>query len=382
MAIYLSLFLLATLGLFFTGIFGNKSLNNFFIFGIFAALVIVSGTRYHLGGYDYENYLYFFQQTPDLANLDVWGQIQQNGLFGNDTGFLILNAVIKSLGFNFYGFTLIVAAFFWLSIYFTVKPYLTNMGLLAVLVFYKYFLDVSFIYMRQSIAVAIFLWALQALLKKRWCLYFPIVIFAAMVHFSAVILIPVYFINHVRLTRKGVLIFTIIFALSYVVTLAHINILQYMSFVGSFLGGTGAEKFGDAANGPGYGDSSLVSSLFHLAEFLLVDGLLLANWQRVEEAGPRQLLAVKLFLILLPLYSIFANSSIMVRDGFYFLFTYAVVIDLVTRKSDLTKRLLVYTAFVLVCFYGMFRFATHFDDGASSRYVSYLSLHQSIREGQ
>ncbi|MDF7626908.1 EpsG family protein [Lactobacillaceae bacterium L1_55_11] len=369
---YFMTFGVATLAMFFSGLFGQKRLNDLFLFFFFLWLVFLSGTRYHLGGYDYQNYAYYFQNAPDLANLHFIKLVSEQGLFGSDSGWLFFNALIKSLGLNFYGLTLAAALIFWMTLYFVVRPYITNLGILGVMVMYKYLLDVSFIYMRQSLAVAIFLMAVPLIIHKKLIPYLLLVTVAAMVHFSAVILLPVYLVNYLRISKKGVIIYTAIFSATYILTLLHVNVLQYLSFANHLIGGSGGQKLDEAASGNLYGDSSLVSNFLHLAEFLLIDLLLIFNWDKIKWQDRRVNTLVKLFLLLLPLYSLFANSAIMVRDGFYFLFTYAIVIDLVTRKARLQSRLLIYLGVALVSAYGMFRFASNFDNGGSSVYDSYL----------
>lgn len=77
----------------------------------FIGLVLVSGTRFELGGSDYYIYRRGFEAVPKL-----WQIMDLNSSVSNirlvnmfEPGFLILNSIVKTLGFSFYGFTLIEA---------------------------------------------------------------------------------------------------------------------------------------------------------------------------------------------------------------------------------------------------------------------------------
>ncbi|QBO37077.1 EpsG family protein [Periweissella cryptocerci] len=377
MIVYAPLFIVAALAMLFSGMIGNRKITEMLGFVIILGLVIVSGTRYHLGGYDYQNYVYMFKQAPSLAQFNLIDYIKLNGLIGNDIGWTLLNSLIKSLGMGFYGLTMFVALFFWLSMFFGLKKFFANINVLIVIVFYKYFLDMSFVYMRQSIAVALFIIALPALRDRKIIRYMILVILAASVHFSAIILIPLYWIGNIKLSKKKVISYSIIFTFSFVASLMHIDVMSIFSSFANLIGGTGGTKISEAAAGNLYGGNA--TNILHLLEFWVLNLFLLLKYETIDLGDKSNALIIRLFLILLPIYSLFAGSPIMVRDGFYFLFTYAILLDLLTKNVTIKNRLVTYMVIATISFYGMYRFATNFDNGASYHYDSFLMHKENLK---
>ena len=78
-------------------------------------LCLMSGTRYYLGGTDYLVYLSVYTSIPKLKdffiNFNLLDQLYTT--YGFERGYLFLNSFVKTLGFNFFGFTLIHSVIFY-----------------------------------------------------------------------------------------------------------------------------------------------------------------------------------------------------------------------------------------------------------------------------
>lgn len=379
MIFYTSILCISGIFMIISGITNIGAIKNVFAILVIILLALLSGTRYHLGGYDYSNYEYMFQLAPTLNNLNLISYVQENGLIGSDVGWTLINSITKSMGFNFYGLTVFVAIFFWFTLYFVLKKYMTNINIFFVIAMYKYLLDVSFIYMRQSVAVAIFILSLRYILKKKVIPYMLLVVFAATVHFSAVILIPIYWINRIKITQKRLFWYTVLFSSSFILVLLHVDIISMFGFLSNIVSGSGAQKISEASNGTLYGEVGILSSILHLIEFLIVVFFLIKNFDKMELYDEKKELMIKLFMLLLPIYSIFATSSIMVRYGFYFLFTYSVIIDYLVVKVNIINKIFWYVLLIIVSFLGMYKFVIGFDDGADLYYDSFIFHNESIR---
>ncbi len=379
MIFYTSILCISGIFMIISGITNIGAIKNVFAILVIILLALLSGTRYHLGGYDYSNYEYMFQLAPTLNNLNLISYVQENGLIGSDVGWTLINSITKSMGFNFYGLTVFVAIFFWFTLYFVLKKYMTNINIFFVIAMYKYLLDVSFIYMRQSVAVAIFILSLRYILKKKVIPYMLLVVFAATVHFSAVILIPIYWINRIKITQKRLFWYTVLFSSSFILVLLHVDIISMFGFLSNIVSGSGAQKISEASNGTLYGEVGILSSILHLIEFLIVAFFLIKNFDKMELYDEKKELMIKLFMLLLPIYSIFATSSIMVRYGFYFLFTYSVIIDYLVVKVNIINKIFWYVLLIIVSFLGMYKFVIGFDDGADLYYDSFIFHNESIR---
>lgn len=141
-------------------------------------LIIVAGLRYRVG-LDTIAYMRSFDSPyyPSLADFSFWGD------YGSDIGWVFINSLAKSIGGGFYTVQFIQAiivnvAVFWFVRRHSPKPFM------AILLFFMFqWWNYCFEAMRESIAIAFYLFALDALitensLKKYYLRVWP----AALVH--------------------------------------------------------------------------------------------------------------------------------------------------------------------------------------------------------
>lgn len=163
-----------------------------FYFGLFAFLLLV-GLRYMHG--DYKTYQWGYENGFDV---------------GGDKGYFIIQDFFHNLGFSFQAFVFIITfvsviAFrqtFRLSIW-------PCFGLVMILG--KIFTLYAMSGIRQYIAMAICWWAISELfLNKRKIIFFVMVLIAASMHGSALIILPVYFLRNYEFTTKRAVVMLII----------------------------------------------------------------------------------------------------------------------------------------------------------------------------
>ncbi|AQU80219.1 hypothetical protein AJGP001_13460 [Planococcus faecalis] len=132
-------------------------------------LCLISGTRYYLGGSDYYIYETVFNGLPTLKDFIInFAHIHNYyPTYGFESGYLFINSLIKTLGLNFFGFTLINSIFFYTCLYIGFKKYSFNFNLLIIVFLYKVFFYNTFISMRQSITLAIFFLAIKYIEEKK-----------------------------------------------------------------------------------------------------------------------------------------------------------------------------------------------------------------------
>ena len=141
-------------------------------------LILVAGLRYRVG-LDTIAYMRSFESPyyPFLAEFSIWGE------YGSDIGWVFINSLAKSIGGGFYTVQFIQAiivnvAVFWFVRRHSPKPFM------AILLFFMFqWWNYCFEAMRESIAIAFYLFALDALitensLKKYYLRVWP----AALVH--------------------------------------------------------------------------------------------------------------------------------------------------------------------------------------------------------
>jgi hypothetical protein len=165
-----------------------------FRFYTFAILFIFLALRYDYGN-DYMGYLEI--HTALNSGLPAWGQ--SNILFKN------LNLLIP----NFYVFIAIVSFFYIYSIY-----YLINKNIkirrywfaVLILLINPYLFLVHLSGLRQTLAICLFIFAVNYATEKNIVGYVIFSLLAVGMHSSAIILLPVYFLNEKTIDRKRLLI--------------------------------------------------------------------------------------------------------------------------------------------------------------------------------
>lgn len=342
----------------------------FFLIFVLTILALISGTRYYLGGSDYYVYKTVYDSIPTLkdfiqnyTNLDKLYQT-----FGFERGYLFINSLIKTLGFNFYGFTLIHALFFYTCLYQFIKRNAPSYWIMIAIFLYKIFFYNTFISLRQSITIALFLVAIEFIKNNSFIKYIVTIIVASAIHTAALILIPVYFINRVNFTKKKVVILNIIFIPTLVIGQLNIPILSFVPSIFSWI--SSSTVYGKIENYAINGFKSGLS-IFHVFEYFLVMGLLVFNFNKIKNSSHYSNIYIGLFLCLLPIFTIFSGYEILTRIKDYFTLMYGIILGCYSKYLGGYK-LLFNGIILIVCMLGLFRFLILFDNGALTEYESYI----------
>lgn len=187
---YLIIFLLLAFLAFYEIVFTPKNSNRLY-FLVFLLLTFTSGFRYETG-VDWVAYEYEIKNTIslyDAINNGHWDWLS----YRLDIGYSILNALIKMFGGGTQTLFFIVAFLTQYLLYLNLKKY-TNYVLLAYLIYYTFFFfifDLSGI--RQGLAMQIFLYAIKYIKEKNFWKYLWFIFLAASIHWTAGILIVLYF---------------------------------------------------------------------------------------------------------------------------------------------------------------------------------------------
>ena len=198
MLFYLGIFAICAIAAIINGKLKNEKEKRIFEISVLLLLCIISGTRYNLGGTDYFVYKKAYGAVPMIRDFNFANIQNVDGTFEMEKGYLFLNSLVKTMGLNFYGFTLIHSMIFYLCMYIGLKRYTKNFNYFLVVFLYKMFFYDTFISMRQSISIAIFFIAVQFIEKRKPIKYFALCILAFLFHNSAIILFPWHYLlkNH------------------------------------------------------------------------------------------------------------------------------------------------------------------------------------------
>ena len=162
-------------------------------------LALVAGLRFYTG-YDFNSYSTFYSEVSTIS--DVF-----NGSIDAESGFLFINFIFKSMGFNFYFFILFFSVLSILLLSNFAYKYTPYPSLILVYYFARYFLVRDMGQIRSSLACIILLYAIPFIIKKKPIQFLLIVFIASLFHVTAWVFVMAYIFNSVfkKLTIKNVL---------------------------------------------------------------------------------------------------------------------------------------------------------------------------------
>lgn len=185
---------------------------------LFSFVIIFSGFRYY-SDIDYSGYYELFLEVPLIFNFS-----KENiyGLYG-ETGYLLINSIVKTLGFDFYVITIV---FSMLSI--TIKYYVANKVTkypIQIMALYLclYFIIVEFIELRWSVASALVILSVYYLYCRNYYKYLITIFVASLFHYYSLVFLSLLVIPILSL-RMAYFIFSFCLLLSLVYRIADVSI--------------------------------------------------------------------------------------------------------------------------------------------------------------
>jgi hypothetical protein len=166
-----------------------------FRFFTFATLFLFMSLRFNYGN-DYMGY--YNNHSLMNAGVSAWGT--------SDYLFYLLNVSIP----NFFIFIAVISLFYLATVYHLIK---TNLRVkdywfaILILLINPYLFLVQLSSLRQTLAICLFIFAVNFAVKKKLILYIAFVVLASEMHSSALLLLPLYFImNEKKFNKKWVTI--------------------------------------------------------------------------------------------------------------------------------------------------------------------------------
>lgn len=198
---------------------------------------------------DYSGYVDIYNRFKEVSLVNI----VQRPLFSYpEKGYLLFQFFVKKI-FNNQLYIFIVSSIIIVTFNLAFFKQDAENDLLAVMLFLEAGLYYSsFNLMRQMLAASIVVIASKFLYEKKFFPYFVIILIASIIHTSAIIMIPFYFICRIKVEKKGIILFPIILAL--MVTVLPVAI----SFVGQYYWGW---YYKDASTAVGYSWKNVVLPL-------------------------------------------------------------------------------------------------------------------------
>lgn len=194
-----------------------------FIFLILASIRWKTGTDWvmYYDLYNNNNSLYDFLSVSDNVQ-------------AQEVGFCLLNWAVKSI-FDDYNMLLFIIALIILVVKYDWYNRYMPFPLVALFVnFSSYLGDIFFI--RQSLAIAITIFAFRYIVRKQFWLFISFVLIAGSMHTSAIIFIPAYWIYHLQITAKKIVLLVAICIGIDAFKLTALAISAFMDFFPSDMG--------------------------------------------------------------------------------------------------------------------------------------------------
>ena len=326
-----------------------------FMLGTF---MCISGFRYKLGGSDYEYYHYFYGLiTAKHSFLTAISTSQY------EVGYTVfVYFCSKILHVSYEGSLVIEAFIFYFLLYEGLKKYIPNWGLFFMFFLYKMFFYVTFVAMRQAFTVAGFFIIMRYLEERKWIKYYASLALVATFHYGALILFVLYPIFGLRIRKKRLLYFGVIFAILTVLSSLTGNLLN---FVVNFLGLTQLED--KAADYSSFKESL---NILYTIEYFMLYVLVVKHYDDLKERFANTDFWITMFLMVLPIVTLFRSTLILVRELYYFYPAYVVLVYYLYCVSK--SRIAIFSVFVSICLLGMLKYIIQFDDGHFMHYKTWL----------
>lgn len=205
LAYNLLLLLILVLGICLCEIKKSKRNNAIFLFIVSVTMIVLSYLRADTVGIDYQQYAAYFTQVHDGG----WSfLISDANAYRIEPGFSLFNYVVSLFTGDVHIFMLCVAIFTITLTAVLLYKYcpIPWMGMFVFVSFGFFGNSLSFI--RQSMAIAIYLFAVHYLKERKLLPYVIIVLLAASFHKATLIMIPVYFIANIKVSWKSLCVYS------------------------------------------------------------------------------------------------------------------------------------------------------------------------------
>ena len=175
------------------------------VFIIALQMFLILSLRADTLGVDLDNYKQFYEFYRTLSFGEIMRGFRLIGGsahdFGVESGYVLFNWVIGKLGFSFHSFLVIYAAIVVTSVSVFIYRYCDNAAL-GFATFISLGAFVSFFgILRQSLALAIFLFAIPSLENRKFWRYLALVVVAGLFHQSLFLAIVIYFIAKLKANK-------------------------------------------------------------------------------------------------------------------------------------------------------------------------------------
>lgn len=329
----------------------------------------------NIGGTDFYVYMSIYNNVPDFFDYILYfNNLQEKfSLLGFERGYIGYLSFLKTfLRLSFYGYLVIQSIIIYTCMYLGLKKFMSHWGIFILIFLYKMFFYETFISMRQPMTIVFFYLMIPLIYERKTLKYYLILTFLVFpFHNGAIFLYLVYLISFVEITKQRLILLNCIFIPTLIVAELGIDPIASFGFLIDFVSDPVMKK-----KALGYMGGEDALSIVHTLEYLLVMFLLIINYDKIIRCNKYAPLVVKLFLILLPMMTLFRTNLFFRREIDYFVPTYAIILGYLCDIYK-SKKWIIIGGTACISLYGFVRYITLFDGGAMLPYRSWLELYNA-----
>lgn len=361
---------------------------------VIALLIFISGTRYYMGGSDVLVYENVYNGAPSIGTVLLYLFTGvNNGVNTNyETGFILICSVIKSIGFSYFGFSLIFATLFYLLMYKGLKEFVADWAPFWALFMYKIMFYNTFISIRQGITMAVFCYAMRYIRDEKIVKYFIWSFVAFLIHRGAIILFPLYFIRYMPMSQRTIKYMALLFAPTWFIR-NQVNLGGIIDKIISVIG--------FAAKSEGWSEAVEPINIIHTLECYIMIFLVWLFYDKIISTKKQKevKLVLQLFMLTIPIFTLLSNWIVMTREKDYFVMMYGILFGYIlegrtTSPIEYDERgnalflkndrigcgnaNVISCLILAACFIGMARYVFVFDGGVLRKFTSFVTEGVSI----
>jgi len=321
-------------------------------------LILGCVSAFHgIGGSDYFIYSSAYNQAPTIQDFIERPQYFRSMIFSFEPGYIAIVSILKTCGIDFYGYIVIQSIVFYSCMYIGLRKFTKHWGLVMLVFMYKMFFYDTFVSMRQPLTIAGFFIILKYLNEGKSAKYFLGTIVLASIHNGAFILIPLYFIRFFKLTKRRILILAIV--------------LFPTAILSQYGGGATINNIMSLINpAKGYNNQDEAINIAYTLEYYLLLVAVIYNYDKIilEKYGE---FILKIFLVILPIVTLFSGVLILRRELDYFFPFYGIIGGYIVDATKKAKAFAI-ILFTAISYYGYQRYLTNFGDGCLIPYKTWM----------
>lgn len=332
---------------------------------VFLCLVLLAGSRLETGN-DWGNYLYFFE------HLDIGENFYSLSLISKfEPGYTFLNLVVKYIGGSL-NEVFLFASFITIGIIsISIRKY-TQFWFIPILLYLRYsYLQANMMFVRQGIAVAIFVYALQFIQKREKWKYFSLILIASLFHISALMLLPLYYLYGFKFNARKYIILLIVSIISIQLNLINliVHLIPFEFIKGPVLGYLQSEVW----SRPSTVSFSTIERLF-----IVILGIIYFN--KLNAIHKYFALFYNIYFFGVLLYFIFFNSYVFAeRVSIYFNVLAMFLLVYYFELFKVKKQKIIYHI-LLISFVSLFFLKTIYSNDQGNVYLPYNSYLYEVFE--